>query len=110
MSAGMRLIHGLDPAEVAIDLDRLYCYEQVSIHVVRALENRLTGHAAMALEAELPEQVALAEGHAGRLASRIAQLGGAITPDPTQFVERSQLLPFSCPTTPATSTRCFGMR
>jgi ferritin-like protein len=90
-TAGIRLIHGLDPVEVADDLDRLYCYEQVSIHFVKAIENRLTGLASILLETELPEQVALAERHAGRLASRIGQLGGAITHDPTQFVERAQL-------------------
>lgn len=90
-TAGMRLIHGLDPVEVADNLDRLYCYEQVSIHFVRAIENRLTGVASIILEEELPEQVALAEGHSRRLASRIAQLGGAITHDPTLFVERAQL-------------------
>lgn len=90
-TAGMRLIHGLDPAEVADELERLYCSEQVSIHYVRAVENRLTGVASIILEDELPEQIVLAERHAGRLASRIAQLGGAITYDPTRFVERAQL-------------------
>jgi ferritin-like protein len=90
-TAGIRLIHGLDPAEVADELDRLYCYEHVSIHYVRAIENRLTGVASIILEDELPEQVTLAEGHASRLASRIAQLGGGITHDPTQFVQRAQL-------------------
>jgi ferritin-like protein len=95
-TAGTGLIHGLDPAEVADELDRLYCYEQMSIHVVRAIENRLTGNAAIMLE-ELPEQIALAEGHASRLASRIAQVGGAITQDPTHFVERSQLPPVQVP-------------
>lgn len=99
-TAGMRLIRGLDPAEVADDLDRLYCYEQVSIHVVRAIENRLTGVASIILEEELPEQVALAERHASRLASRIAQLGGAITHDPTRFVERAQLPAVELPDDP----------
>jgi ferritin-like protein len=98
-TAGMRLIHGLDPRGVADDLDRLYCYEQVSIHLVRAIENRLTGLASIVLEAELPEHVALAEGHASQLASRIAQLGGAITPDPTLFVERSRLPAVQVPDT-----------
>lgn len=90
-TAGIRLNHGVEPAEVADGLDRLYCYEQVSIHFVRAIENRLIGVASILLERELPEQVALAERHASRLAARIAQLGGAITHDPTWFVERAQL-------------------
>jgi hypothetical protein len=49
--------------------------------------DRPTGVASILLETELPEQVALAERHAGR----IGQLGGAITHDPTQFVDRAQL-------------------
>jgi hypothetical protein len=37
-TAGLRLIHGLDPVELADEVDRLYCCEQVSIHLVRAIE------------------------------------------------------------------------
>lgn len=76
-TAGIRLIHGLDPVELADELDRLYCYEQVSIHVVRAIENRLTRLASILLETELPEQVALAERKAAfdRFASMREQSG-----------------------------------
>ncbi len=35
-TAGTRLIHGLDPADIADDLARLCYYEQPPIHVVRA--------------------------------------------------------------------------
>jgi hypothetical protein len=48
------------------------------------------------LGAELPEQVALAERHA----SQIAQLGGAITHDPTRFVEPAQLPSLEPPAAP----------
>jgi ferritin-like protein len=89
-TAGNQLIRGLDPADIADDLDRLYCYEQVSIHWARAVDNRLRGLAEIVIEEPLHENVALAERHASRLAARVAQLGGAITADPTRFVDRSQ--------------------
>lgn len=96
-TAGMRLVHGLEPADLADDLDRLYCFEQASIHWARAVENRLTGLAAFVLGEPLRAHVALAESHAKRLVARIAQLGGAITPDPTQFLERSPLATVQIP-------------
>lgn len=89
-TAGNQLIQGLDPADIADDLDRFYCYEQVSIHWTRAVDNRLTGPAHHLLEEALREHIEQAERHASRLGTRIAQLGGAITADPTHFVERSQ--------------------
>jgi ferritin-like protein len=89
-TAGNQLIRGLDPTDLADDLDRFYCYEQVSIHWTRAVDNRLTGPAHYLLEDALREHIGQAERHASRLGARIAQLGGAITADPTRFVERSQ--------------------
>jgi ferritin-like protein len=96
-TAGKLLIRGLDPADIADDLDRLYCYEQVAIHWARAVDNRLSGLAEILIEEPLHEHVAMAEGHASRLASRVAQLGGAITADPTRFVERSQVASVDMP-------------
>jgi ferritin-like protein len=89
-TAGIQLIRGLDPAELADDLDRLYCYERVSIHWAQAVDNRLTGPAAFVMGKPLRQHVELAERHASRLSARIAQLGAAITADTTRFVERSQ--------------------
>jgi ferritin-like protein len=96
-TAGIQLIQGLDPADLADDLDRLYCYEQVSIHWSRAVDNRLTGLAEILIEEPLREHVAMAERHASRLGARVAQLGGAITADPTRFVERSQVASVDMP-------------
>lgn len=90
-TAGNQLVRGIDPAELADDLDRLYCYEQVAIAWARALDNRLTGLAEILIEEPVRDHVALAERIAGRLAPRIAQLGGVITADPSRFVERSQV-------------------
>lgn len=99
-TAGRQLIRGLDPADIADDLDRLYCYEQVAIHWARAVDNRLTGMAEILIEEPLREHVALAEGYAGRLAARVSQLGGAITADPIRFVERSQVASVAMPDDP----------
>ena len=100
-TAGNQLIRGLDPADIADDLDRLYCYEQVSIHWARAVDNRLRGLAEIVIEEPLRENVALAERHASRLGARAAQLGGAITADPTRFVERSQHISVDMPEDPS---------
>jgi ferritin-like protein len=43
------------------------------------------------LEKPLHEHIAVAERHASRLGARVSQLGGAITAEPTRFVERSQV-------------------
>ncbi|MFI0372061.1 ferritin-like domain-containing protein [Actinomadura sp. 1N219] len=90
-TAGIQLVRGIDPADLADDLDRLYCYEQVAVAWARALDNRLTGLAEIMLEEPAREHAALAERHAARLAARVAQLGGAITADPTRFAERAQV-------------------
>jgi ferritin-like protein len=96
-TAGIQLVRGLDPADIADDLDRLYCYEQVSIQWSRAVDNRLTGMAEILLEEPFREHIALAERHASRLGARVSQLGGAITADPTRFVERSQVASVDMP-------------
>jgi ferritin-like protein len=96
-TAGIQLVRGLDPADIADDLDRLYCYEQVSIQWSRAVDNRLAGMAEILLEEPIHEHIALAEGHASRLGARVSQLGGAITADPTRFVERSQVASVDMP-------------
>ena len=76
-TAGMRLVHGLEPADLADDLDRLYCYEQVSIHWARAVDSPKATHS---------------DWRPGSHSS-----GAAITPDPTQFLERSQLTTVQMP-------------
>jgi ferritin-like protein len=91
-TASIELLGGhLDGRDVADELDRLYCYEHVVAHWCRGVENRLTGLASLVLGEEL-RKVAAEVGEAGeRLAARIAQLGGEITADPTDFVERAPI-------------------
>jgi ferritin-like protein len=91
-SASIELLGGhLDGAEVADELDRLYCYEQVVAHWCTGVENRLIGFASLVLADELRRVAAEASAVGGRLAARIAQLGGQITADPTEFVERAPI-------------------
>jgi hypothetical protein len=81
----------IDPGETADPLDRLYTYEQVVVHWCQAVENRPTGLPAFVLTDELAEQIEAAQKTSEKLAAWIAQLGGAITADPTEFVDRSPI-------------------
>jgi ferritin-like protein len=90
--ASIELLGGhLDGAEVADELDRLYCYEQVVAHWCTGVENRLIGFASFVLGDELRKVAAEASRVGEQLAARIAQLGGEITADPTEFVERASI-------------------
>jgi ferritin-like protein len=96
--ASIELVRGdVDPAGLADELDGLYCYEQVVVHWCKAVENRLIGMATFVLPDELTEVADEANEVAERLAARIAQLGGEITADPTDFVTRSPIDEFRIP-------------
>jgi ferritin-like protein len=99
--ASIELLGGhLDGTEVADELDRLYCYEQVVVHWCTAVANRLIGFASLVLGDELRTVAAEAGAVGEQLAARIAQLSGEITADPTDFVERAPIeelrLPRDC--------------
>jgi ferritin-like protein len=90
--ASIELLGGhLDGTEVADELDRLYCYEQVVVHWCTGVENRLIGFASFVLADELRKVAAEASAVGAQLSARIAQLGGEITADPTEFVERAPI-------------------
>jgi ferritin-like protein len=90
--ASIELLGGrLDGAEVAAELDRLYCYEQVVAHWCAGVENRLVGFASFVLGVELRKVAAESSAVGEQLAARVAQLGGKITADPTEFVERAEI-------------------
>jgi len=90
--ASMELLGGhLDGADVADELDRLYCYEQVVSHWCTGVENRLIGFASFLLADELRKVAGEARATGEQLAARVAQLGGEITTDPTEFVERAPI-------------------
>ena len=67
------------------------------MHFSHALHNRLEGQAAFLLGDELEENAEQGLKAARKLADRIGDLGGAVSADPTRFVERSPLAEFSLP-------------
>jgi ferritin-like protein len=96
-STGIALIDSLDPAALADELDALHAYELVTVLWCRAVENRVTGPALYFLPDELREQAAAALDHASLLADRVAQLGGAVTVNPAQILQRARLKAFELP-------------
>jgi ferritin-like protein len=95
--AGVGVIKGIDIEEIVDRLDSYYCYNLVVMHFSYALLNRLEGQAAYLLGDELEENAEQSLKAARKLADRIGELGGAVSADPTQFVERSPLGEFSLP-------------
>ena len=95
--AGVGLIKGIDVEEIVDTLDSYYCYNLVVMHFSHALRNRLEGQAAFLLGDELEENAEQGLKAAKKLADRIGDLGGVVSADPTQFVERSPLEEFSLP-------------
>jgi len=82
---------GLDPdiKDVIDVLDSFYCHNVVAGLWADAVANRLEGLAIYLLSDELPEVAEHARQAAARLAGRIGDLGGAITADPRQLLDRA---------------------
>jgi ferritin-like protein len=70
-------------------LDSFYCHNIVVSLWADAVANRLEGMAIYLLSDELPEVAGHARAAARRLADRIGDLGGAITADPRQLLDRA---------------------
>jgi len=78
------------PVQDVIDaLDSFYCLNVVAGLWADAVANRLAGPAIYLLSDELPEVAGHARAAAGRLADRIGDLGGAVTGDPRQLIDRA---------------------
>ena len=71
------------------DLDSFYCHNVVASLWADAVANRLEGMAIYLLSEELPEVAEHARAAARRLADRIGDLGGAVTADPRQLIDRA---------------------
>ena len=71
------------------DLDSFYCHNIVVSLWADAVANPLEGMAIYLLGDELPEVAEHARAAAHRLADRIGDLGGAVTADPRQLVDRA---------------------
>ena len=82
---------GPDPdiKDVIDVLDSFYCHNVVAGLWADAVANRLEGLAIYLLSDELPEVAENARQAAARLAGRIGDLGGAITADPRQLLDRA---------------------
>jgi ferritin-like protein len=70
-------------------LDGFYCHNIVVSLWADAVANRLEGMAIYLLSDELPEVAGHARAAARRLADRIGDLGGAVTADPRQLIDRA---------------------
>jgi ferritin-like protein len=70
-------------------LDSFYCHNALVGLWADAAANRLEGMAIYLLSDELPEVADHARAAARRLADRIGDLGGAITADPRQLIDRA---------------------
>jgi ferritin-like protein len=75
--------------DVVEALDGFYCHNVVVSLWADAVANRLEGMAIYLLGDELQEVADHAREAARRLADRIADLGGAITGDPRQLIDRA---------------------
>jgi ferritin-like protein len=75
--------------KVIDDLDSFYCHNVVASLWADGVANRLEGMAIYLLSDELPEVAEHARAAARRLADRIGDLGGTITADPRQLIDRA---------------------
>jgi len=75
--------------DVIDDLGSFYCHNVVASLWADALANRLEGMAIYLLSDELPEVAEHARAAARRLADRVGDLGGAVTADPRQLIDRA---------------------
>ena len=75
--------------DVVDALDSFYCHNHVVALWADAVANRLEGMAIYLLSDELPEVAGHAREAASRLADRIGDLGGAVTADPRQLIDRA---------------------
>ena len=78
-----------DVQNVIDDLDSFYCHNIVASLWADAVANRLQGMAIYLLSDELPEVADHARKAARRLADRVGDLGGAVTADPRQLLDRA---------------------
>ena len=70
-------------------LDSFYCHNVIAALWADAVANRLEGMAIYLLSDEIPEVAEHARAAARRLADRVGDLGGAITADPRQLIDRA---------------------
>src|SRR5215472_17800709 len=75
--------------DVVETLDSFYCHNVIVALWCDAVANRLEGPAIYLLSDEIPEVAEHSRAAAARLADRIGDLGGAVTADPRQLIDRA---------------------
>jgi ferritin-like protein len=94
---GNQLLVEIAAAEVADELDRLYCYHLVAFCWAVGMGVRLEGQALFLLGDELTEVAEQNLAAARELAGRVSELGGVVTIDPSAFVQRSPAATLAVP-------------
>jgi ferritin-like protein len=97
----------LGPDEVADRLDRLYCYHMMMAQWTIAVGSRHSS-SHQPLLAELQQEAQAHLNEATGLASRIAQLGGTVTADPSDIAYRAPIDSFELPDNPSDATRTLA--
>lgn len=97
----------MGPEEVADCLDRLYCYHLMMAQWVIAVGSRHSDSNQILL-AGLRQDARLHLDAAVQLASRIAELGGTITADPSDVAYRAPVDSLELPDTPADAHRTLA--
>lgn len=92
--------HSAESGEVADILDRLYCYHLMMIQWSIAVGSRLTDSPQVLLE-DLHRDARAHLEAAIRLASRVAELGGTVTADPSDIAYRAPIDTVELPDNPA---------
>lgn len=96
-TAAQDLIKGIAISEVNAKLDSFYAYEMTAMHWTLAVQNRLAGMALVLINNELSAKSKVHLARAQDLADRMAQLGGAVTGNPSQFVNLAPIDSFQLP-------------
>jgi len=103
-STGIPAGHSVESEEVADRLDRLYCYHLMMVQWSIAVGSRLTDSPQLPL-ADLHRDAQAHLEAAIRLASRVAELGGTVTADPSDIVYRAPIDSVELPDNPADTHR-----
>jgi DNA-binding ferritin-like protein len=94
----------LRPDEVADHLDRLYCYHMMMAQWTIAVGSRHSS-SHQPLLADLYQEALAHLNAATELASRIVQLGGTVTADPSDIAYRAPIDSFELPDNPSDAHR-----
>lgn len=97
----------VEPEEVADRLDRLYCYHLMMAQWVIAVGSRQSDSSQLLLARHRHDAQAHLDA-AVQLASRIAELGGTITADPSDVAYRAPIDAFERPDSPVNARRTLA--